>query len=157
MKCYNSNLKSIQGDIFRLDDNLIDTAIAFVAGGGIGFHFKKNLHRIENSEIAYLIFTDGYNHSSEGSTKPYKSRVEMFISDEEIRGYIDRVMCSALDDAYSIGNRIATSGMWIRGLDQIKNETWMVESISHWLDSHPEAQVTIIDIADNINRHGILN
>ena len=151
------SLKSIQGDIFNLDENSYDVAITFVAGGytRINFGFDQFSKRNENSNTPpYLIYSDkkdGKKH------KFYKSRVEMFLSEAEIQSYINEVVGSALEDAFSKGKRIAISGIWIRGLDQIKNETWMVESISRKLDDHPQSEVTIVDIADNINKHGILD
>ena len=151
------SLKSIKGDIFNLDENSYDMAITFVAGGftGINTAFNQFSKRIENSKTPpYLIYSDKRNKKDH---KFYKSRVEMFLSEAEIQSYIKEVVESALEDAFSKGKRIAISGMWIRGLDQVKNETWMVESISQWLDDHPQSEVTIVDIADNINKHGILN
>ena len=151
------SLKSIQGDIFNLDENSYDVAIAFVAGGftGINTSFNQCSERIEISKtLPYLIYSDKKNKKKH---KFYKSRVEMFLSEPEIPNYIDEVVCSALEEAFNEGKHIAISGMWIRGLDQIKNEKWMVESIKRWIDVHPEAEVTIIDIADNINKHGILD
>lgn len=148
-------INAIQGDIFNLEDNNYDIAIAFVAGGfsGINASFRQNYKRIQNSILPYLIYSDKKN---EINSKFYKSRIELFDSATEFQEYIDLIVTSALEDAARIGERIAISGMWIRGLDQIKNETWMIESILRWLDTHPNAEVTIVDISDNINKHGIL-
>lgn len=152
---YNSRLKIENGDIFKLDENVFDSAIVYVAGGftGINTDFRENFEKLKNSRIAYLIYSDRLNSPI---SKFYKSRGELFESEDEIINYIDNEVKEALDTALSIGNRIAISGMWIRGIDQVKNEKWMMKSLSSWLDSHQEAKVTLIDKNDNICKHGII-
>lgn len=153
------SLKTEKGNIFQLDERKYDIAIAFVAGGftGINTAFNNNFANISKSSIGYILYSDGTNPKIRNHAKLYKSRRELFESEEEIVEYIDNIVSSALDEAISIGNRIAISGIWIRGLEQIKNETWMVESVQEWLKSHTSVEITIVDIEDNINKHNILN
>lgn len=152
---YNTRLKIEKGDIFKIDEDLFDSAIVFVAGGFTGIHtdFRENFENLKNSRIAYLIYSDSINSPI---AKFYKSRAELFESEVEIINYIDNEIKKALNNALSIGNRIAISGIWIRGLDQIKNEKWMVQALSDWLDSYPDAEVTLIDKDDNIHKHQIV-
>lgn len=137
-----------KGDIFKLDESLYDAVIAFVAGGytGINMSVNRSLTHIGNSSIAYLLFSDGVNRNISSVSKRYKSRREQFGSEEEIIRYIEDTVSFSLDEAIKVGNRIATSGIWIRGLDQKKNEQWMEETINKWLAKHPDAEVTLVDL-----------
>ena len=152
---YNSRLKAEQGDIFNLDENKFDSAIAFVAGGftGLNTDFRENFEKLKNSRIAYIIYSDKINSPI---ARFYKSRGELFESEEEIFNYIDNEVKDALDNALTIGNRIAISGIWIRGFDQVKNEKWMMKSLNSWLDGNSNAEITLIDRDDNLKKHGIL-
>lgn len=137
-----------KGDIFKLDESLYDAAIAYVVGGytGINISVNRSLTHIGNSSIAYLLFSDEVNRNISSVSKRYKSRRKHFDSEEEIIRYIEDTVSFSLDEAIKVGNRIATSGIWIRGLDQKKNEQWMEETINKWLAKHPDAEVTLVDL-----------
>lgn len=151
-------LKAVQGNIFQLDESIYDVVIAFVAGGfsGINTDFLINFENINKSLIPYIVYSDNQRGYLRNNSKFYKSRRELFDTEEEIALYIDSTVFQALDLAVTKGNRIAISGIWIRELDHVKNEKWMVEAINRWLIHHPDVEVTIVDIQDSIAKHNIL-
>ena len=56
------------------------------------------------------------------------------------------MISESLDFALKCGNRIAFHGLQIHGWDEEKNEKLSVSVVRGWLDEHPLASVTMVDI-----------
>lgn len=151
---WNKRLKAVKGNVYELDENLYDAAVVFHNGGysGHSVYFDRAKDKIALSRIGYIIYMD---RSNDFNFPLFIGWIDGFTS-YGVTKYINKMVNQTLDDAYTLGKRIAFCGIWIRKMDKRTNELITARAVSRWLDRHEDAHVTLIDNTDCFNRHHIL-
>lgn len=147
----NNRLRAVKGDIFDLDEDEYDVAVAFVRHGynGLSCGLHTNYNHIKESRIAYLIYTNSGNR-----LHPYfRPMLRLFPSQEAAEKHIRYKVMESLDLAVACGNRIAFHGVQIKGMEVRHNEIVTIETVKEWLSYNPEASVTLVDLYGGFNRH----